>query len=68
MMEPTATMVATLEPEMAAKKAQAAMVAMTPPPLSRPKIRFITRARYSEVLPREAMVPEIMKKGMASRV
>ena len=68
MMEPTATMVATLEPEIAAKNAQEAIVAIMSPPLMRPKMMLMTRVRYSEVLPREAMVPEIMKNGIASSV
>ena len=49
-------MVAMEEPEMAAKKVQAAMAAMTLPPLIRPKIIRITWVRYLEVLPREAKI------------
>ena len=66
MMLPMATMVAKDEPEMAAKNAQEAMVAITLPPRRRPNRMVMTCVRYLAVEPREAIVPEMMKNGMAS--
>ena len=65
MMLPMATIVANEEPEIAAKKAQDAMVAITLPPRIRPKMMVMTCVKYFAVEPLEAMVPEIMKNGMA---
>jgi len=53
---------------MAAKNAQVAMVAITGPPGSRPKITFMHLTRLSDVFPREAMVPATIKKGTAKSV
>ena len=62
---PTATIVARLEPDIAAKKAQAKIVAIASPPLSRPNTAFIRATSRFAVSPFEATPPAKIKKGTA---
>ena len=61
-MLPMATMVAKRGAGDSGKNAQAATAAITLPPRIRPKMMVMTWHRYLEVEPREAMVPETIKR------
>jgi len=66
MTTPMATAVATAAPEMAAKMAQARMVARPRPPLMCPKSRRAKRTRSGVMPPSFMRLPASMKSGMAN--
>ena len=68
MMAPMAATVAGEEPEMAAKKAQAAVAAIARPPDRPPKRAVATLISRLEMPPAVMMLPERTKNGIAIRV
>jgi|SRR6056297_2617206 len=64
---PTAAVVAALEPEIAAKKADANTATNHSPPLKNPKIESANWTSFSDIFPCDKRSPAKIKKGTATK-